>query len=101
MPTNAGAEKEVTLVTIQPSTDLKTGKFVARMDFGEIIDNSEAVSSRLAVPEGVSPMGAKEVVSLSLLVFADFDRLGGYPVGSKWKLKIEDAGKITLERVRS
>lgn len=87
-------EKQLTLLQIAGLTDIKTGEYVLRLDFGELIQNNPDITSRLS-PDS-NPSGQKEVEAATAVFFLKPEHVGPFRVGLKYKLSVAEDGKIEL-----
>jgi len=91
-------EKELVLCSITPSYDARTGEYIVQLNFGEVVTNTPEIASRLPQPQpGISLVALKEVPVYTLSLLVRLEEAKRYTVGSKWKLTIEDDGKVVLE----
>ena len=99
MPDNV-VNKELTLLAISGATELETGDYVVRLDFGELLDNTTEIANRLQVRPDVNPLSMKKVAANTLILFLKLEHAKPFSVGSKWKLSIDEIGRITLDGAR-
>ena len=91
-------EKDVIVSGIGNSVELATGDSMYAVSFSELIDSTPEVLSRLppVTPPTVYP---KKLYALWFVLNLKTDEVP-YKVGSKWKLKIQKDGKISLAEIK-
>ncbi len=87
-------EKTVVVTQISNTIELATGDLIYSVFFGEFIDTTPEVLSRLP---GISPANypGKKIGAVWFMLNLKTDTVP-YKVGSKWKLKIQENGLISL-----
>lgn len=93
-------EKELQLLSINGTTELATGDYIVRLDFGELIENTPDTANRLQASAGSNPIGMKKVPTNTVFIFLTLEHASSFKVGTKWKLMIGQDSKITLESVK-
>jgi hypothetical protein len=86
-------EKTVIVTQISNTIELATGELIYSVFFGEFIDATPEVLSRFP-PSPVTYPG-KKISAMWFMLNLKTDKVP-YKVGSKWKLKIQENGVISL-----
>jgi len=86
--------KNVTVISVVPAIELATGEGLQQVAFGENIEVTNEILSRIP-PQSL--VGKKLGVS-DLILFVKMEE-SPYAVGSKWRLTVETDGKITLVKL--
>jgi hypothetical protein len=81
--------EELDVLSINQATDVITGRMVYQVGFGKIGKPSEAF--RTATP-------GKEIASNILVFLLPLEGECPYKAGSKWAIKVNDDGEMTVQR---
>jgi hypothetical protein len=87
-------EKTLTVLSIAPTTELATGDQISQVTFGQNIDVTNEVISRIP-PNARETFFAKTIGVNEFVLFIKSEEVP-YRVGSKWKLTIKTNGTIGL-----
>jgi hypothetical protein len=96
---NYVVEKEMQLLSLNGITELKSGEYIVAANFGEMIDNTPEIASRFPVNGETNPLGPKQIAATTLVIYLKLEHAFPFTVGSKWKLKIEESGRILIDKM--
>jgi hypothetical protein len=82
-------DEVVEVISINPATDVITGDLVYQVIFGII--GSPMQGLPLSAPQ-------KQIASNRLILYFKVGEGSPYLAGSKWKMKVENDGRISLEK---
>ena len=91
-------EKDVFVSGISSTIELATGESIYSVSFGEMIDVTPEVLSRLP-PVSPPIVYPKKIPALWFVLNMKTDEVP-YKVGSKWKLRIQPNGSISLAELK-
>ena len=90
-------EKTVIVTQIGNTIELATGDLIYSVFFGEFIDATPEVLSRL--PPSPVPYPGKKIGAMWFMLNLKTDKVP-YKIGSKWNLKIKENGVISLVELK-
>lgn len=91
-------EKDLKLLSLNGTTELKSGDYIVAANFGEVVDNTPEIAARLDGTSTGNPSGPKQVGSATVVIYLKLEHAYPFTVGEKWKLKIFKNGNVTLSK---
>jgi hypothetical protein len=92
-------EKSLIVTGIGMVYELTTGEPMYQVNFGEYLDSTPELTSRLSAASG-TPFNGKKIAANWLLLNIKTTGVVPYKVGSKWKLTVEDNGSTSLVEIK-
>lgn len=85
----------VTVLSIRHATEVGTGEHLYRVTFGQMVDSSGTIATKLRLTPRGRP---KKVGKVSVVLYLpDGGRPLPYRVGSNWLMKVDPTGDVVLE----
>jgi hypothetical protein len=91
-------ERELVVVGINSIVELTTGDLLLQVSFGEYIDATEQVVSRLPAPAREAGVGKK--IGINWVTIIIKGEAIPYQMGSKWKLTVEESGEVKVTKAK-
>lgn len=91
-------DKILTVTNVATVTELSTGELINQVNFGHYIDNTPEILNRLPAPFRENFPG-KQIGVSELILLIKIDEVM-YKVGSKWHLKVDKEGTMTLAALK-
>ena len=91
-------EKKLVLLSLNGSTELKSGDYIVAANFGEVIDNTPEIASRMEISPGSNPSGPRQIGTPMIIIFLKLEYASPFTVGTTWKLSIDKAGSVSLTK---
>lgn len=90
-------EKPLKVISLNGATDTKTGEYVVQINFGEIVENNEEISSRLNFGPEINRSGPRQIGVSTLTIFLKPEHASPFRVNSNWNLVVSDNGTINIK----